>query len=122
MYLSVHIERIGDHLLVRVAGDVDLETAGMLADALVEATSAADITGVIIDVAATTFFGASGLTALVSVAGHGQRTGFSLVVVAQRHSMVRRVITLASLTDVLPVAGTVREAQHLLRVHLSAGG
>jgi hypothetical protein len=57
MSLTVHIERIGDHLLARIVGDVDLETAGMLTDAL------------------------------VSAAGHG----------------------------------TVQEAQHLLRVHHSAG-
>ncbi len=37
MSLTVHIERIGDHLLARIVGDVDLETAGMLTDALVSA-------------------------------------------------------------------------------------
>ncbi len=78
-------------------------------------------TGMLIDVTATTFFRASGLNALVTVATHGHHTGFPLVVIVRRHSMVRRVIRLTSLTDPLPVADTDRDAQHLPRSHHSAG-
>ncbi len=120
MPLIVHHERIGEHLLVRIVGDVDLETATTLTDALV-AASALDTNGMIVDLTATTFFGASGLAALVDVANHGHNTGSSLVVIAPRHSVIRRVMTLTSLTDVIPVADTVRDAQHLLRAHRSAG-
>ncbi len=103
MPLNVHIEHIGDHLLVRVAGDVDLETVGLLTNALTKAASTPDTSGVIVDLTAVTFFGASGLSALVNVVEREHQTGPPLVVIAQRHSIVRRVIMLASLTNVLSV-------------------
>ncbi|MFI7681026.1 STAS domain-containing protein [Actinophytocola sp. NPDC049390] len=114
MSLSVCIEHIGSHLLVHVGGDVDLENAAKLTDTLVAAASAPNNTGMIIDLAATTFFGASGLTALVTVANRGHDDGFPVAVTAPRHSIVRRVITLTSLTDILPFTDTVRDAQVLL--------
>lgn len=120
MSLIVRHERIGEHLLVRIVGDVDVETATRLTDVLV-AASALDTNGMIVDLTATTFFGASGLAALVNVAGHGHDMGSSLVVITPRHSVIRRIITLTSLTDVIPVADTVRDAQHLLRARRSSG-
>ncbi len=74
----------------------------------------------IIDLTGTTFFGAFGLSALVNVTTRGQATGFPVAVIARRHSIVRRVITLTPLTDLLPVTDTVRDAQHLLRTRHSA--
>ena len=118
MSLNVHTQTIGKHLLVRIGGAVDLETAPRLTHVLVDAAaSTPNAPGMIIDLTHTTFFGASGLTVLARVASHRHDSGFSLAVIAPRHGIVRRVIAITQLMDMAPVTDTVLEAQRLLQAH-----
>jgi len=80
--------------VLRVAGEIDLSTADQLRTALEEALSAGP--DVVIDMAAVTFFDASGLRVVLQVAeslnGQGPLTLFN----ARR---VARVLALVGLTD-----------------------
>ncbi|HUB71377.1 MAG TPA: STAS domain-containing protein [Acidimicrobiales bacterium] len=84
----------GDPPVLRVAGEIDLSTADQLRTALEEALSAGP--DVVIDMAAVTFFDASGLRVVLQVAeslnGQGPLTLFN----ARR---VARVLALVGLTD-----------------------
>ncbi|MFI7681022.1 STAS domain-containing protein [Actinophytocola sp. NPDC049390] len=121
MTLDIHIEQVDEHLMACVAGAVDVASTPLFTRALADAaTLLPHTTGMVVDLRDTTFFGASGLSALARVASHGIHTGFSLVVITTRDNFVRRVITLEALTEILPVADTVVGAQRVLRARQGA--
>lgn len=85
----------GGYVAVALSGEIDLATAPVLRDVLIQATSLA-VTGVIVDLDGVTFVDAAGLGVLVGAdkrAGH-LPGGLRLVAVSAR---VRRLLALLGL-------------------------
>jgi anti-anti-sigma factor len=90
-----------DAAVVVVVGEVDMATAPLLEDCLRRASSA-PVTTVVLDLDRVTFIDASGLRVLVSHA-FSQRAA-KRIRVTQGSPQVRRLLELAGLATVLPLA------------------
>jgi anti-sigma B factor antagonist len=101
--LRVRWEQIGHQIVVRAAGDVDLATAPLLVLALSEATAAPGAREVVVDLTKVEFFGAIGLTALLTATCRGEVTGVPVVVVTHPGQPPHRTITICELQSELTV-------------------
>lgn len=108
--LVVEIETADAYVLVRAIGEIDLSTAPLLSDRLVEAASAAPPGGsVVLDLTPVEFLGSAGLAVLLD---HHQRldtTGVPLRIVVTGGA-VARVFEMTEVTKVLRVFETVEDA------------
>jgi len=108
--LVVEIETADAYVLVRAIGEIDLSTAPLLADRLLEAGAAAPPGGaVVLDLTPVEFLGSAGLAVLLD---HHQRLDaigvpLRLVVVG---GAVARVFEITEVTKVLRVFSTVEDA------------
>lgn len=97
------IENLGDVLLVRVSGEVDLSWSQSIRKAVLEALGKSSAVGV--DLSAVSYIDSSGIAALVegfqTARGKGQR--FALVAAS---ASVRAVLQLARLDRVFPMVDT----------------
>jgi anti-anti-sigma factor len=91
----VTIEGDGDDVVVRVVGDVDAATAGVLA-AVLAAAMTAGVARLIVDASQITFLDAAGVRALSGETGSGRRT-----VVRRPSRPVRRVLEVAGWADLI---------------------
>ncbi|SMD27131.1 STAS domain-containing protein [Kibdelosporangium aridum] len=102
---NLHITQVAlrDTVVVTVAGEVDLSTAGLLTQGL---TAAGLISQpprtLVVDLSAVTFFGAAGLTSLVRAVHRCQGQGIALQIVAN-HPVVLRPLEITGLIETLPV-------------------
>jgi anti-sigma B factor antagonist len=96
-------ESVGDVLLVRVSGEVDLSWSQSIRKAVLEALSKSGAVGV--ELSAVSYIDSSGIAALVegfqTARGKGQR--FALVAAS---ASVRAVLQLARLDRVFPMVDT----------------
>jgi anti-anti-sigma factor len=106
--LTVEIRHEPDHVLVTVAGEVDIATVPQLQERLT--SLAASGRPLIVDLLPVTFIDASGLGVLAGVAGRARARGGSLHAVCARH-LVRRLFTITGLDRQIPLARTVTEAR-----------
>jgi anti-sigma B factor antagonist len=95
--LRVYRERIGDQIVVHAVGEVDLATAPLLGQALSKATAAPTTRWVVVNLTKVDFFGAVGLTVLLTATRHGYATGVAVVVVAHPGQPAHRTITISEL-------------------------
>jgi anti-sigma B factor antagonist len=109
--LTVEVRHEPGHVLVTVAGEVDIATVRPLQERL--AALAASGRPLIVDLDRVTFIDASGLGALARAASQAAQRGSSLQVVCVRH-LVRRLFTITGLDRQIPLARTVTEARHSL--------
>jgi anti-sigma B factor antagonist len=109
--LTVEVRHEPDHVLVTVAGEVDIATVPQLQEPL--ASLAASGRPLIVDLLEVTFIDASGLGVLASVASQARARGGSLHAVCVRH-LVRRLFTITGLDRQIPLACAVTEARHRL--------
>ncbi|HVV13462.1 anti-sigma factor antagonist [Amycolatopsis sp.] len=102
---------VGEHAVVlRVAGEVDMATAGQLAAQLCAAREAVTPPGpVIVDLDGVEFLGSAGLVALVREFAHCDRYGVELRIVSSSRPVLRS-ISRTGLGELLPVAPTMHEA------------
>ncbi|MCG8927077.1 STAS domain-containing protein [Lentzea sp. CC55] len=103
-------ERVGDAVLVHVAGEVDCTTADHLSECLAEAVGAVvPPAPVVVDLTGVTFLGAQGIGLLLDHQDLSLRRGSALVVVANSAAVLRPLRAL-ELTGVLGVRSSVRDA------------
>ncbi|HVV14563.1 STAS domain-containing protein [Amycolatopsis sp.] len=108
--LRIRQEPADGHVLVRVAGEVDLATAGDLAGQLRRAQHAVvPPAPVVLDLEEVDFLGSAGLVVLVQEAEACQERGIPLRIVSSSRSVLRS-IGVTGLDKVLTVAPTLREA------------
>ena len=105
--LSVRWEQIGQQIVVHVAGEVDLTTAPLLVQALREAAAAPQARWVAVDLTEVKFFGAIGLTTLLTASRRGEVTGVPIVVVSRPGQPSHRTITMGQLQGELTVIDTL---------------
>jgi anti-anti-sigma factor len=95
--LRVYCEQIGDQIVVHAVGEVDLATAPLLDQALSKATAVPAARWVVVDLTKVDFFGAVGLTVLLTATRHGHVTGVPVVVVTHPGQPAHRTITITEL-------------------------
>jgi anti-sigma B factor antagonist len=95
--LHVYREQIGDQVVVHAVGEVDLATAPLLDQALRKATATPTTRWVVVNLTRVDFFGAVGLTVLLTAIRHGHATGVAVVVVTQPGQPAHRTITITEL-------------------------
>jgi anti-sigma B factor antagonist len=105
--LTVEVRREPGHVLVTVAGEIDIATVPQLRERL--AAPAASGRPLIVDLDRVTFIDAAGLGALASAARRAAACGASLHAVCARHQ-VQRLFTITGLDRQIPLARTVTEA------------
>jgi anti-sigma B factor antagonist len=108
MNLATRVTERGDCVLVAVDGELDLNTADQLQEAL--ASAIADGTGpIVLDLQALRFCDSAGLAVLVKthnlLAGDGRR-----LVIASPSTAVSRVLELSGLDQVITTATTSEDA------------
>ncbi|WP_332843775.1 STAS domain-containing protein [Actinomycetospora lemnae] len=118
--LTVHHPR-PDRVLVRVHGDVDLDTVDDLRRALTDGVGSDTVGGrapdvVVCDLGGVTFLGAIGVGALVEADETARRCGARLVLVATTRPVVR-VLRMCGLDRQLPIVS--RLADVLDQAHVS---
>jgi anti-sigma B factor antagonist len=109
--LTVEVRQEPGHILVMVAGEMDIATGPQLQERL--AALAASGRPLIIDLDRVTFIDASGLRVLASAASRAAAHGTSLHAVCARHH-IRRLFAITGLDRQIPLARTVTEARHSL--------
>jgi anti-sigma B factor antagonist len=105
--LTIEVRQEPGHVLVTVAGEVDIATVDQLQERL--ATSASSGQPLIVDLDPVTFIDAAGLGVLAGTASRAAAYGGSLHVVCARHQ-VRRLFAITGLDRQIPLARTVMEA------------
>ncbi len=111
---SIALSGGGDRpLLATVAGDVDIATAGSMADAVLSALGDAPTPGVVLDFTNVGFMDSSGLRAVLDISRRLDGGTRSLVLLSPNRP-VRKLLSLAGLDGHLPVATTLDEAESIL--------
>ncbi|HEU0318594.1 MAG TPA: STAS domain-containing protein, partial [Solirubrobacteraceae bacterium] len=89
-------------LLATVAGDVDIATAGSMADAVLAALTDAPTPGVVLDFTNVGFMDSSGLRAVLDISRRVD-AGTSSLVLMNPNRPVRKLLSLAGLDERMPV-------------------
>jgi anti-sigma B factor antagonist len=110
--LIIAVHRRPGHVLVTVAGEIDIATAAQLRGRL--AGPADGGRQVIVDFGGVSFIDAAGAGVLAGAAARAAARGGSLQLAAAGRQ-VRRVLALTGLDRSIPLAATVAEAQAVLR-------
>jgi anti-sigma B factor antagonist len=98
---SVTLSQAGSTVVVHVAGEIDLATRDIVADALF-AQLAERPAAVVIDLSAVGFMGSTGLGLLVEAMREAQRTGVDLQIIATTQPVLRS-LQISGLDRVLPI-------------------
>ena len=106
--VEIRYQSLGECLIVRVAGDVDADGAGVLRDALVGKVSTGDIR-LVVDLSRVSAMDADGLSALLAAAHAAESSGGSLRLVGVGPS-VQKVMRSAKVAGVLIVHDEISEA------------
>jgi anti-sigma B factor antagonist len=109
--LTVEVSNEPGHVLVTVAGEVDIATVAQLQERL--AALAASEQPLIVDLDRVTFIDAAGLGVLASAASRAAQRGTSLQVVCARHQ-VRRLFAITGLDRQIPLTRTMTEVRDSL--------
>lgn len=108
--LDVGVRTVRDGVvLVTVSGEVDMLTVSSLRQALAPLAANPAVRVLVCDLSRVSFFGCSGVTALLDTRADMVERGASLRVVAQAHAVLRP-LTVTGLLDVLPVSHDLRSA------------
>ena len=105
--LNVTLVPAPDQVVVRITGDADLSTTGLIADALAQAAGLGT-RQVVVDVAAVRFWDCSGLHALTAFTAELGAAGRSCRLVAAPRA-TRQLIAAASLADHLVLDGPLAQ-------------
>lgn len=108
--LDIAVRPVRDGVvLVTVAGEVDMLTVFSLRVALGPPAADPAIRVLVCDLSRVSFFGCSGVTALLDTRAVMAKRDASLRLVAQGHAVLRP-LTITGLRDVLPVSPDTRSA------------
>jgi stage II sporulation protein AA (anti-sigma F factor antagonist) len=100
--------------VVRVTGEVDVATCGLLRDRLLRIVTDEDFRGLVVNLAGVRFIDSTGIGALVGVWRRVAATTASLALAAPA-PQVQRVLDTAGLTKVLPVYDAEADAVAAIR-------
>jgi anti-sigma B factor antagonist len=95
-------------LVLRVTGEVDMATVGLLREHLYQHLRGAH-RGVVLDCTEVSFLAACGISLLLEIADHARAEGMALRLVA-RSRVVLRALEVTQVDRLLPQAATVAEA------------
>lgn len=98
--LAVRSEREGDALIIELIGELDLDGAPQLEEALREAEGS-DATSIVVDLGRLDFIDSTGLRLLVMAAERAEHGRFSML---RGPKQVHRVFEITDLVDRLPFA------------------
>ncbi len=99
---SVEVDRLDDHVLLSVAGDVDLSTAAQVRDAGLEAVGV-EPSSIVIDLSAVTFIDSTGLGVLVLLRRKARaRRSVLRVVSTRRTNAILKISGLEQAFDLYP--------------------
>jgi anti-sigma B factor antagonist len=101
----------GGYTVVAVHGDVDLDTAPRLEEALCSAADGAH--GLIVDLSATSFFDSSGIHALLRAGSQAGSQGTRLFLVCGPAGITRKVLEITGVEGLYTLCGTLVDAKHL---------
>jgi anti-sigma B factor antagonist len=99
--LTVEVRQEPGHMLVTVAGEMDIATGPQLQERLAALTASGQ--PIIVDLDRVTFIDASGLRVLANAASQAAQLGASLHAVCARHQ-VRRLFAITGLDRQIPLA------------------
>ncbi|MGA6161133.1 STAS domain-containing protein [Amycolatopsis magusensis] len=105
-WLTITHRRVSGALVVEVVGEVDLESASALLDAMTTAIDHAHPDPCIVDLTRVGFLNAAGLTALLDASRHTPRPRL----VVDGNSCVIRPIEIAGLDNALKLYHSIEEA------------
>lgn len=100
MTINTHRPDADGVVRLRVAGEIDMATAGDLENTIREATTPLDVTTVIVDLADVTFCDSSGIGALVRAQMDAARRG-TAVQIADPRGCVLHVLQVTGVLDTL---------------------
>jgi stage II sporulation protein AA (anti-sigma F factor antagonist) len=98
--LKIGVERSLDQLVVSISGELDLATAPLLQEHLLEAQS--DVSEVVVDLEHTTYIDSTGLDVLVSAHKRLAKSGGQLIIRALTPRSLR-LFEIAGLSDYLNI-------------------
>lgn len=105
---TLHFEPLGDAVLARVSGEVDLSNAVSVQEQLLDAVPNT-ATALVLDLSGTGYLDSSGIRLILELAerlsNHGQR----LELVVPDHSAVKRVLVLTEIHRVVPMTSSLDE-------------
>ncbi|SEE40191.1 STAS domain-containing protein [Streptomyces sp. Ag109_O5-10] len=106
-HLSIACRRTGGVRVITACGEIDLDSAPQLLDALTADGAAAPVT--VVDLSGVTFMDSSGINALIAAHHAAQHHGGQLRLAAPSPS-VSEIFGIVGLTEVVPCHPTLRDA------------
>ncbi|MEV6285374.1 STAS domain-containing protein [Kribbella sp. NPDC051770] len=107
--LSVQVDHLGPHPLVRLSGDVDAESAPALTETLRAVLTTIGTKPLVLDLTEVEFMDSSGLGVLIGAHQQAAVQGGALIL-ANPHPRVAKVLRITKLHKVFTVTETVEEA------------
>lgn len=108
--LNIEVRTVGDDVrVVTVAGEVDMLTVASLRHVLTPIAADPAVGVLVCDLSRVSFFGCSGVTALLDTRAGMVERGASLRLVARAHAVLRPLAVTGAL-ELLPVSPDVRSA------------
>ena len=104
----VNLERHGDAVLARLAGEIDLSNAGTVEDQVTGGLAGA--TAVAVDLSGLSYLDSAGLALLTRLAGRLAELSGSLRLVVPPDAFVGRTLSISGLAAAIPVDETVEAA------------
>jgi anti-anti-sigma factor len=104
--LTVQYQQRGPAMLVQITGEVDLQTAGLMHDALTTAlTTVTAPHPVVVDLTGISFFGSAGLAELLQAHQHATNNHVPLRIVATSRAVLRPL----EITGIAPMLDLCRD-------------
>ena len=100
--LKVSSRSQGDHLVLALAGEIDLYTAPRLQSELTAALRAGDVVNIVVDMSAVEFCDSTGMNVLLAAHRLANERGGSLALAAPRPA-VRKILEVTGLQSVFTV-------------------
>ena len=108
--LHISSSRLGTAVVLTVTGEIDLNTAPALQDAILDGIAEAGSGRCVVDLTNVDFLGSAGLAALLEATAHTQDKPEPLRIVVDANRPVIRPIEVTGLDQVLALFHTVEEA------------
>lgn len=102
MELKVSSRSQGDHLVLALAGEIDLYTAPRLQSELTAALATGDVVNIVVDMSTVEFCDSTGMNVLLAAHRLATERGGSLVLAAPRPA-VRKILEVTGLRSVFTV-------------------
>lgn len=113
MLADVRFETVGEVLIVRIAGEVDMSNAGEIGSAVRQMMSNQAL-GLVVDLGSVDYFDSAGIHLIYDLREKLRVRGQQLRLVVPEHSATRDTLTLAGVLQALEVDLTLEAAMETL--------